>query len=352
MFCDAPNGDFSLSSISPCLESACGTMGAFGLGCYDDRPRIIDISDVGNDNGKQVRLSWYRSNQDAQGTPFSGYAVYRRQDAFAMAPARETTTEPGTVTIPGWDYLTTVPHHWDNEYQTVVPTLCDSTITAGPCWSAFLVVATTPTDFYDSPIDSGYSRDNLAPPTPSSFSVQYNTGSGNALIWDAVAAGDWAGFRVYRAQSPGVPPSPATLVHSTSQTAWSDPDFDGWNVYYRVTAFDVAGNESDPTSSTPVTGVNLKTGRALSLGPNYPNPFNPSTRIPFVVPSAGRVTMTVYDVSGRRVSVLVDRTYDAGQHWAEWNGNNDAGNPVSSGIYVVRLDHRDDHRAMKLTVTK
>jgi flagellar hook assembly protein FlgD len=90
----------------------------------------------------------------------------------------------------------------------------------------------------------------------------------------------------------------------------------------------------------------------LSLGPNYPNPFNPSTRIPFVVPSAGHVTMTIYDVSGRRVSVLVDRTYDAGQHWAEWNGTNDAGNPVSSGIYVVRLDHRDDHRSMKLTVTK
>ena len=312
-FCDAVGGDFRLSSLSPCLDAPCGTMGAFGLGCYDARPRIISIKDVGNDQGRQVRLTWYRANDDFSGSPFDGYAVYRRQDLYAAPPTAIQSSGRGAVAIPGWDYVTTIPNRWDNVYQAIVPTLCDSTITSGQCWSAFFISALTPTAFYDSPVDSGYSRDNLAPPTPTSFAVSYNTGSGNHLVWDAVAASDWAGFRVYRGTTPSFTTSPVSLVYSTSQTSWNDSAFDGWDVYYKVTSFDLAGNESTPTGSATVTAVgNVPKPLTLELGPNVPNPFNPSTTIPFTIPSAGRVTITIYDVSGARVRTLVNRSISRG----------------------------------------
>jgi hypothetical protein len=353
VFCDDQNGNFSLSSISPCLDAACGTMGAFGLGCFDAKPVITNISDVGNDQGRQVRLTWYRAQDDFMGSPFDGYAIYRRQDLFAAAPEAVQASGRGAFAIPGWDYVTTVPDRADDIYQVIVPTLCDSTITSGQCWSTFFVSALTPTAFYDSPVDSGYSKDNLAPPTPTSFAVSYNTGSGNHLVWDAVAANDWAGFRIYRDDSPGFTPSPATLVHSTTQTTWDDPAFDGWDVLYRVTSFDLAGNESAPTESTPATGVNNgPRPLSLELGPNVPNPFNPSTTIPFTIPSAGRVTITIYDVTGARIRTLVNREYQPGHHSAVWDGRNDAGATVGSGVYVVRLGQLGHIFALRAVLLK
>ena len=272
---------------------------------------------------------------------------------YAASPGAIQSSGREPAALPGWDYITTIPNRWDNVYQAVVPTLCDSTITAGECWSAFFISALTPTAFYDSPVDSGYSKDNLAPPTPTSFAVSYNTGSGNHLVWDAVAANDWAGFRVYRESTPGFTPSPATLVHSTTQTTWNDPAYDGGVVHYRVTSFDVAGNESEPTSSTTVTAVgNTPQSLKLELGPNVPNPFNPSTTIPFTIPSAGRVTITIYDVSGARVRTLVNAEYQPGTHSVVWDGRNDAGATVGSGVYLARLAHAGAVQSRKMVVTK
>ena len=353
LFCDPQGGNFSLSSLSPCLDAPCGTMGAFGLGCYDARPRIISIKDVGNDQGRQVRLTWYRANDDFSGSPFDGYAVYRRQDLYAAPPEAIQSSGRGVVAIPGWDYVTTIPNRWDNVYQAIVPTLCDSTITSGQCWSAFFISALTPTAFYDSPVDSGYSKDNLAPPAPTSFAVSYNTGSGNHLVWDAVAASDWAGFRVYRGTTPSFTTSPVSLVYSTSQTSWNDSAFDGWDVYYKVTSFDLAGNESTPTGSATVTAVgNVPKPLTLELGPNVPNPFNPSTTIPFTIPSAGRVTITIYDVSGARVRTLVNAEYQPGGHSALWDGKNDAGWTVGSGVYLVKLEHLGRVHTAKIAAVK
>jgi hypothetical protein len=67
--------------------------------------------------------------------------------------------------LDGWDYIATVPARGDAIYQYVAPTLCDSSISGGMCWSAFFVSAMTPDPltYFDSPVDSGYSLDNLAP---------------------------------------------------------------------------------------------------------------------------------------------------------------------------------------------
>ena len=90
---------------------------------------------------------------------------------------------------------------------------------------------------------------------PTGFTVAYNTGSGNVLTWDESEDKDFQHFRVYRSNDPDFVPSPSVLVQSTTGTSWNDPDYDGWDVYYKITAVDHVGNESGPASPGTVTAV-------------------------------------------------------------------------------------------------
>jgi hypothetical protein len=71
---------------------------------------------------------------------------------------------------------------------------------------------------------------------------------------------------------------------------------------------------------------------AYSLSQNYPNPFNPSTTIRFDLPSAARVSLAVYDLTGRLVERLLDRTFEAGSFTIPWTAD------VASGVYYYRLE--------------
>ena len=91
-----------------------------------------------------------------------------------------------------------------------------------------------------------------------------------------------------------------------------------------------------------ISGVNQNSGvpSAFALSQNYPNPFNPSTSISYDIPFASRVTMKIFDVTGRQVRTLVDVLLHAGYHTAVWDGRNDAGASVSTGMYIYRIEAR------------
>jgi hypothetical protein len=76
----------------------------------------------------------------------------------------------------------------------------------------------------------------------------------------------------------------------------------------------------------------------LKLYQNFPNPFNPSTTIHFFMPEKSHAVVEIYDVSGRQVIKLVDSELAAGTHYIEWDGNNEKGNSVSTGVYLIRLN--------------
>ena len=76
---------------------------------------------------------------------------------------------------------------------------------------------------------------------------------------------------------------------------------------------------------------------AAKLLPARPNPFNASTTIPFVLKTPGLVTIDIYDVSGRPVRALLSAPCSAGPHEIIWDGRNDAGRVVASGVYYLRL---------------
>jgi aminopeptidase N len=73
------------------------------------------------------------------------------------------------------------------------------------------------------------------------------------------------------------------------------------------------------------------------LSQNFPNPFNPSTTIQFGLESPGYVLLQVFDPRGVLIATLADGTMDEGRHEVRWNGTNDPGRPVSSGVYFYRL---------------
>jgi len=76
---------------------------------------------------------------------------------------------------------------------------------------------------------------------------------------------------------------------------------------------------------------------AFSLMQNYPNPFNPSTAILFKLDKRSRVNLTIYDINGRIIRRLTDADYSAGTHTEMWDGMDDHGTEVASGIYIYRL---------------
>ncbi|MBN1290448.1 MAG: T9SS type A sorting domain-containing protein [Candidatus Latescibacteria bacterium] len=80
-----------------------------------------------------------------------------------------------------------------------------------------------------------------------------------------------------------------------------------------------------------------KTPEALSIIGNYPNPFNPSTTIEFMLPEYGTADLVIYNIMGQKVRDLVSGQLPPGTHYVVWNGRDNHGNTVSSGVYICRL---------------
>ena len=88
------------------------------------------------------------------------------------------------------------------------------------------------------------------------------------------------------------------------------------------------------------------------LRQNVPNPFNAQTSIPFDLPSDGRIRLIIYNAVGERVRALVDRTEAAGSHRVTWDGRDDGGRPVASGVYVLQLRAGSSVQARKIALLR
>ncbi len=110
----------------------------------------------------------------------------------------------------------------------------------------------------------------------------------------------------------------------------------------------------DSTGFTPVgiTDRPPTLPREMALRQNYPNPFNPVTTIEIVLPQVTRVTLEIFDISGRQVRTLANGTWPAGRHRLVWDGRSDAGTPVSSGIYLYRLSGENFSQIRKLILLR
>ncbi len=102
------------------------------------------------------------------------------------------------------------------------------------------------------------------------------------------------------------------------------------------------------------TGVVSPDGGAsvTALLPNYPNPFRDATSVAFQLSESGRVTIAIYDVSGRLVRTLLDRRHDAGASSVRWDGRDESGRPVASGTYFARMQTDESRFDRKVLLIK
>ena len=91
---------------------------------------------------------------------------------------------------------------------------------------------------------------------------------------------------------------------------------------------------------------------SYALSQNYPNPFNSSTRISYDVSVAGHVMVNIYSIEGRLVRTLVNGNTDPGPHHVTWNGLNNAGTAVSTGVYLYNLQVADFQAVRKMVYLK
>jgi hypothetical protein len=323
------------------------------LAKYSADPReakITSITDIGNDQGRQATIHFLRSAHDQAGSTRTllRYEAYRREDAPpAMGVAAPNASAPSRreLLAAGWTEVGTVDAHGETSYSMVVPTIGDSTLSLGQYYSVFYVRASTndPLVFFDSPADSGYSRDNLAPGVPSSF--VYTAGQ---LSWNQSAAKDFDYFTVYGSNSNSF--GAATLVDysvAPAMNVLASP-----YVYYFVTATDFSGNEGKPAKVNTASGVGETPKSYVLSVSNYPNPFNPRTTVSYTVPSRGHVTVAVYDLSGAHVATLFDGERNAGAYSIDWDGRTKNGDAVASGLYFARIEHSSGTRTKKMVLLK
>jgi hypothetical protein len=102
------------------------------------------------------------------------------------------------------------------------------------------------------------------------------------------------------------------------------------------------------TNETPKSGFPIE----HALFQNYPNPFNQMTKIEFTVPKSGFVSLNIYDILGRKVRTLVSEHLSSGYKSVLWDGRNNAGKEVSSGIYFYQLRTGDYSETKKLVLLK
>ena len=100
------------------------------------------------------------------------------------------------------------------------------------------------------------------------------------------------------------------------------------------------------------SGGVLETTSVATLRAPFPNPFNPSTTIVFGVPLASRVSLRIYDASGRLVRSLLDASVPAGIQAQVWNGTDDQGRPAASGIYIAQFRSPGTSQSKKLTLVR
>jgi hypothetical protein len=108
--------------------------------------------------------------------------------------------------------------------------------------------------------------------------------------------------------------------------------------------FIITANTSDIINP----GVQTK----FKLTQNYPNPFNSTTRIKFSLEKASNVNLTVYNLVGQKVRTLVEAKLDLGEYWIAWDGRDDWGMPVSSGIYLYRMKTDNYSELRKMILSK
>lgn len=193
----------------------------------------------------------------------------------------------------------------------------------------------------------------IVPVELSSFSAHVD-GQAVDLRWNINMALNLYGFEIQRSsdkenfQQIGFVQASKSNGTFAAYTFLDDKIQSGAEYTYRLKIVDLDGSM---TFSAPLT-ARAAHPISIRLLANYPNPFNPSTRINFELPSEQNVQIQIYDQQGREIRSLVHQTMGAGYHEVVWNGLNDDGRTIPSGIYFCKLKAAGQNLSRQMTFLK
>jgi hypothetical protein len=255
---NVPLGTSDLVTLEaiPQSEPDAGDSDSLTVTCDYYTIKIVQIADVPNDQGKQVRIEWVSFTDFDSSVTF--FTLFRRIDSLLLVSG---TSVLDLVEIsdwfalpdypPGrWEVVGTIPAFGETLYATIVPTLKDSTIVEGMYYSVFFIRAGTdnPYIYFDSPVDSGYSLDNLLPSPPAGLFTSHEPAI-TKLVWSPTEALDFDYYTLYRDTLSGFTPGLSNRLGFTMDTTFLDSTAQlGRPYYYLATATDFSGNESETSN--------------------------------------------------------------------------------------------------------
>ena len=218
---------------------------------------------------------------------------------------------------------------------------------------------------FGGPHGEKYTYRDLAPRPPKNLTAVYDNKS-ITLRWNRNTEADFSHYHIYRDTEPDFMYDSSKIIGVTTDTIFLDNvnnlKYNPESYYYKVTSWDSTSHQSAPGNEVGV----LLTGQAeippkvieeYKLLNNYPNPFNPTTTIPYILKESGYVKLVIYKMLGERVKVLVNGYQNKGYHEAEftpnseerekgsigegyWTGYND---DMATGIYIYWIDVKNDN---------
>ena len=363
-----------------------------------EAPEITSIKDVPNDQGRHAILSWKASANDGNiynpvyfysiWIKFTGstkslsdvvkftnvremYDYYQNQNSNGSIEAENLKVISNSTAYhtDSWIGLGTIGAIQDSVYSFLSSTLIDSNYT-GINWSYFKISAhgANPFGYAFSDVDSGYSIDNIAPGIVTNLTATIIPSESSEfcmvlLEWDGVKDSDLWTYMVFRDTESGFVPENFNDTLATSDSTNFIDEFLSTDTifYYKVTAVDINGNWGVFSDEISVTYTQVSEYLNVlpvefALSRNFPNPFNPTTKIKYALPTNCNVSLIIYNLLGKEVRTLVNGNKSSGYYDVIWDGRNNAGIQVTSGIYIYHLIAKNEDsqfsQVKKMILTK
>ena len=191
------------------------------------------------------------------------------------------------------------------------------------------------------------------PPAPENISLVDNEDGTITISWDMSAINDFDHFNIYLALDGGN----YEIIDETVGTCYiyTVQNYPALHSFY-ITTVNQTGMESEPSDIVEFLSVHsdeLPLPVATQLSGNYPNPFNPETTILFTTENTEKNTeLIIYNLKGQTVKTLINEKLPAGNHQVIWNGKDNNGKQVASGIYFYKMKSGNYNNTKKMLLLK
>ncbi|MBN2461834.1 MAG: T9SS type A sorting domain-containing protein [Candidatus Cloacimonetes bacterium] len=188
------------------------------------------------------------------------------------------------------------------------------------------------------------------PPPPENVTLTSDNGE-ITLTWDMPPINDFDHFNIFYSFETSFFELLDTTIGLTYQY---EPPAEGYYQFY-LTTVNHSGMESDPSATVDYNTTGNQPDElplVTALQGNYPNPFNPETHILFQLAASCRVDLKIYNIKGQLVRNLCHDIYEAGRQTIVWDGRDQNGKSISSGIYFYTLKAGDYRRTAKMVLLK